>query len=157
MDIDKAIRIFSEFLNSCWENVLPSLENRTYTTNESSINDWLQANWELLVERKVLPLNEYLEIYGEGADFNGGSSRITDIQSIPQYSIKVISCCSDLVDLLNNTEVGNSELTFERLVGFENGFYIDNSPFNYVLTQDESSGIERVFSIEKVKFELKPL
>lgn len=157
MDIDKAIRIFSEFLNSCWKNVLPSLENRTYTTNESSINDWLQANWELLVERKVLPLNEYLEIYGEGADFNGRSSRITDIQSIPQYSIKVISCCSDLVDLLNNTEVGNSELTFEKLVGFENGFYIDNPPFNYVLTQDESSGIERVFSMEKVKFELKSL
>lgn len=154
MDIDKAIRLFSEFLNSSWENVLPSLVNRTYTTNESSINDWLQANWELLVERKVLPLNEYLEIYGEGADFYGGSSRITDIGSTPHYSIKVISCSKDLVDLLNNTKVENDEFTFERLVGFEKGFYIDNPPFKYVLTQDDRFGLERVFFIDEVKFKL---
>lgn len=157
MDIDIAIRGFSDFLNLCWRRVLPLLEDRTYTTNEGSINDWLQANWELLVERKVLPLNEYLEIYGEGSDYYGESSRITDVQSMPCYSIRVISCCSDLVDLLNKAEIGNVNLIFDRLVGFENGFYIDNPPFNYVLVQDESSGNEMVLPLEKIRFELQTI
>ena len=68
MEIDKAIRIFSDFLNSSSEIVTPLLIDRHYTSDESSIGDWLQANWEILVEKKVLKQNEYLEIYSDGAD-----------------------------------------------------------------------------------------
>lgn len=68
MEIDKAIRIFSDFLNSSWEIVTPLLIDRNYTSDESSIGDWLQSNWEILVKKKVLKQNEYLEIYSDGAD-----------------------------------------------------------------------------------------
>jgi hypothetical protein len=153
MDINKAIRIFSDFLNKSWDTVVPLLSDRSYTTDESSKSDWLQSNWEILVERKVLRLNEYLEIYGDGADFNGESSRITDIESFATHSIKVL--VDKQKDILNNSAVQGSEYTFERLVGFKAGFYIDMPPFDFVLVQDEIVGIERVFLLEQIKFKLQ--
>jgi len=68
MTTDNAIRIFSEFLNSSWTIVNQLLIDRNYTSNEDSLNDWLQSNWEFLVERKILKLNDNLEVYGDGAD-----------------------------------------------------------------------------------------
>lgn len=155
MDIDKAIRIFSDFLNKSWGVIIPLLSDRSYTTDESSKSDWLQSNWEILVERKVLQLNEYLEVYGEGADFNGESSRITDIESFPTHSVKVL--VNNEKDVLNNSEVESSEYTFERLVGFRDGFYTDIPPFDFVLVQDEDIGIERVFLLKEIKFELQSI
>lgn len=81
MNIGKAMRLFVNYLNATWNIVEPLILNRDYTSDENSRSDWIQANWELLVERKVLPLNDYLEVYGAGADFNGKSSRITDIEA----------------------------------------------------------------------------
>lgn len=155
MDIDKAIRVFSDFLNKSWGVIIPLLSDRSYTTDESSKSDWLQSNWEILVERKVLQLNEYLEVYGEGADFNGESSRITDIESFPTHSVKVL--VNNEKDVLNNSEVESSEYTFERLVGFRDGFYTDIPPFDFVLVQDEDIGVERVFLLEQIKFELQSI
>src|SRR5690606_2936732 len=107
MDIDKAIRVFSDFLNKSWGVIIPLLSDRSYTTDESSKSDWLQSNWEILVERKVLQLNEYLEVYGEGADFNGVSSRITNIGSFPTHFVKVL--VNNDKDILNNSEIESSE------------------------------------------------
>lgn len=149
MNIDKAIRLFSVFLNDSWSSITPLLYERLYTTDESSINDWIQANWEILVERKILPINEFLDIYGEGADFNSKSSRITDLLAQPTYYVNVH--IEKGTDILNNIEIINEKYRFEKLVGFANGFYTISPPFDYVLIQDEE---ERVFPLELVKFEL---
>ncbi|WP_343704263.1 hypothetical protein [Chitinophaga sp.] len=153
MTIDETIRAFSVFLNNSWDTLMPLLSGRPYATDESSKSDWLQSNWEMLVERKVLQLNEYLEVYGEGADFNGKSSRITDIESVPTHSVKVLIDGSK--DILNNLEIEDGRYDFERLVGFENGFYTSIPPFNFALVQDEGAGIERVFPLEEIRFELQ--
>mgnify|MGYP000073187604 FL=1 len=63
----------------------------------------MQANWELLVERKILPLNEYLEVYGDGADFNGISSRITDINIAATHYLSVF--IHHGTDLLTNEKI----------------------------------------------------
>lgn len=157
MSIDNAIRIYSDFLNASWHIVNPLLIDRTYTSNSSSISDWLQANWELLVERKILELNEYLEVYGDGADYNGESSRMTDVDALPIFSIKIIVEDIGVTDLLNNESINGNELIFERLVGFKGGFYEDAPPFNYALVQDENVGIERVLSLKDIKFELQKI
>ncbi len=155
MDIDNAIKIFSTFLNKSLDTIIPLLSDRSYTTDEGSISDWLQSNWEILVERKVLQLNEYLEVYGEGADFSRESSRITDTNSFPTHFVKVL--VDNEKDVLNNLEIELSEYNFERLVGFIDGFYTDTPPFDFVLVQDEIIGIERVFSLKKIKFELQSI
>ena len=153
MNIDKAIRIFADFLNKSWITVFPLLHDRSYTSDESSKSDWLQANWEMLVERKILQLNEHLEVYGEGADFNGENSRVTDIKAVPTHSVKIL--INNENDILNNLEVKDAEFIFDRLVGFKDGFYTDCAPFDFVLVQDEDAGIERVFLLDNIKFELQ--
>ena len=151
MSIDRIIKHFPGFLNASWNCVIPLLSERAYTSNEDSINDWMQANWELLVERKILPLNEYLEVYGDGADFNGVSSRITDMNRIATYYLSV-SIYTGL-DLLTNEKVNNSIFLFEKFVGFKAGFYTIAPPFQYVLELDNNN-VERVFHIESTNFEL---
>lgn len=152
MNIDKVIKTFPDFLNKSWSIIHPLLLNRTYTSDESSINDWIQSNWELLIERKILPLDNHLEVYGEGADFNGKSSRITDANALPTHSLKVSIINGK--DILNNCEIQNEELQFEKFTGFKNGFYAEEPPFNFVLLKDDKNIIERVFITENVKFKL---
>lgn len=155
MNIDTAIRTFADFLNVSYSIALPLLSERSYTSDEDSKSNWIQANWEILVERKVLMLHEYLEVYGSGADYYGGSSRITDINSIPNYAIKVNVKCG--IDILNSQEIQNHSYFFEQLVGFKNDFYVDSPPFEFVLVRDENIKKERVFSIKEIKFELTEL
>jgi hypothetical protein len=155
MAIDKAIKIFAQFLNNSWITASQLLIDRSYTTNEDSINDWLQANWELLVERKVLMINEHLEVYGEGADFNGSSSRITDISALPNFKLKIKSKNgNDVLDVLNNEKVRLNNVTFDKIVGFKNGFYKLVPDFSYVLITDDNLGIERVVALDDIEFEL---
>ena len=105
----------------------------------------------LLVERKILPLNEYLEVYGDGADFNGISSRITDINIAATHYLSVF--IHHGTDLLTNEKINNSIFSFEKFVGFRAGFYTVAPPFKYVLVLDNNN-MERVFRIENTHFEL---
>jgi hypothetical protein len=146
MNIDSAVRIFANFLNNSSNTILPLLKDRDYTTDESSKYDWLQANWELLVERKVLNDNEYLEIYAIGADFNGSSSRITDYNKLPTH--KVVLVVDKENDILNDELIEKKEFAFDELVGFKDGFYSKEPPFNFALVFDDSMNKERVFNIE---------
>ncbi|MBS1761159.1 MAG: hypothetical protein JST23_13660 [Bacteroidetes bacterium] len=154
MDISQEIKAFASFLNASWDVVVPLLSGREYTSDESSIGNWLQANWEILVERKVLKLYEYLEIYSDGADYNGASSRMNDIEAMPTHNLNVFSN-GKAVDILNNETISSKEeFEFDRLVGFQNGFYTNHPPFNYALLID-SSGIERVLSLNEITFKLQ--
>lgn len=158
MNIDNIIIRFSKFLDASWDIVYVLLINRSYTTDESSVNDWLQANWEFLVERKLLEINQFLEPYGDEADFNGSSSRITDVNSLPTHYILVKGKENKKIqDLLNNQIVNCNELVFDKLVGFEKGFYEFKAPFKYVLVYDQIINIERVFNLNDVTFELNKL
>jgi hypothetical protein len=154
MEINKAIRIFSDFLNYSWDKVIPLLIDRSYTSDESSINDWLQANWEILVERNVLSQNGYLEFYGDGADCYGASCRMTDIEADSTFAVKVKLDKKNANDILNNEILPtNAVFSFDKLVNFKNGFYLNEPPFDYVLIQD-NNGKDRVFQLENVIFEL---
>lgn len=157
VNLDMAVRYFAKFVNDSWASVMPLLEDRSYTTNESSIADWLQANWEILVERKVLELNQYLDIYAEGADFNGSSSRITDTNAWSNYAVKVKGRFgNEIPDLLNDEQVLITDSDFLELVSFKDGFYHKKPKFEFVLLED-NIGIERVVPIEEVKFELQEI
>lgn len=152
MNIDCAIRIFAKFLDVNWELVnllFTGSDNEEYSS--ISIDDWIQCNWELLVERKILSKDEYLEIYGEGADFYGEYSRITDVKSVETHSVKVL--VDEAIDILNGEKIKNEIFNFEQLVGFKNKFYVIEPPFLYILAKDDDD-FERVFSLEDVKLEI---
>ena len=156
-NIDIAVRQFAEFINKSWETAIPLLLERNYTTNESSIADWLQSNWEIMVERKILKINEYLEVYGEGADYNGSSSRMTDPYSLPNYRITVNSISNDKIfDLLNEEYINANSLTFIELVSFKNDFYKKEPEFNFILIEDIND-VKRVISLDQVSFGLQEI
>jgi len=158
MTTDNAIRIFSEFLNSSWTIVNQLLIGRNYTSNDDSLNDWLQSNWEFLVERKILKINDYLEVYGDGADFNGASSRITDPNAVANFKIKVISKNNKPVyDVLNEEKITLVNTNFNKLIGFKNGFFIMEPEFNFVLLDDKNTSTERVVRLNDIEFELEKL
>lgn len=155
MTADLAIRDFATFLNASFSSVYNLLIGRSYTTDESSINDWLQANWEILIEFKILNVGEYMEIYGEGADFNGGSSRITTPDALPTHKIIVQAKPNkSALDFLNDEILSEINADFSKLTGFKDGFYCVDGEFNYVLVTDNISKKERVFLIDEISFEL---
>ncbi len=154
LKIDQAVRLFAEFMNSSWTTVIPLLVERPYTTDEDALNDWIEANWELLVERKVLQIDEYLEPYGEGADFNAPSSRITAPDALSTFGVEVNQATKEGVyDCLNDEHFQFEGATFMELVGFKKGFYTKEPIFKYVLIKD-STKTERVVSIDDVRFQL---
>jgi hypothetical protein len=75
-NISNVIIQFSIFLNASWAHVSPFF-NDSKEINEN-ISNWLQANWEILVESAVCKSGEFLDLYGDGADFDESeSSRVT--------------------------------------------------------------------------------
>jgi len=158
MLVDQVVRLFAQYLNSCWIFCIPLLKERSYAPDKQSINDWLQVNWELLVERKILRIGDYLEVYGEGADYNGASSRMTDIEALPNYRISINGKGSIKVfDVLNNEEFHIKDYSFEMFVSFFDGWYKLEPPFNHALLVDHNSKLERVIAIDEVQFELEKL
>ncbi len=154
INLNIAIRSFAQFINKSWATILPLIENRSYISNESSMYNWLQANWEILVERKILEINQYLDIYAQGADFNGYSSRITDPGALPNFAIRINgSSDNEVYDFLNNEKVSLNGAVFLELVSFKEGFYRIEPQFDYVLLED-NIGVERVVSINEIEFEL---
>ena len=155
MDLKNDIVTFANFLDASWEVANKLLLSRSYTSDEDSVNDWLQANWELLLERRILKrVDEHLEIYGDGADFYGSSSRITDFKAIPTHEIRISFLTDSGYDHLNDVHCTGSYFIFDRLVSFSNNYYFIKPPFSYVLALDKDH-TERVFFLEDITFELR--
>lgn len=75
MDVNTAVINFHKFLINSYE-ILKNIENNEKF--EEIQNDFYQTNWELLVESIVCTSGkEYLSEYGQGADCNPQSSRVS--------------------------------------------------------------------------------
>lgn len=145
--VDLSIKMFANFLNSSWDIAFQILQK------DYLMNDWLQANWELLVEQQILKPNDYLEVYGEGADLIGTSSRITIPEALSNYKIEVKPKNKNYVfDILNNEKTPLENVCFDKFVGFENNFYVLKPDFKYALIMDKNIHLERVVSIDELDF-----
>jgi hypothetical protein len=120
--------------------------------HDSFVIDWLQANWELFIEGSFSSEAIRVEIYGEGADINGSSSRVTFPNDIPTASVKCI--WSDVIeDKLTHKMVKFKEpILFEKFVTVKDGWYYEDCPFDAVLVQIE--GKETIFDLKDVSFVL---
>jgi len=125
---------------------------------DSLCADWLQANWELLVEgplSKRLGASVFLEAYGNGADANGASSRILNPASIATHKVICVPREYPIRDLLNGISVDAfmPGMALEKLVSLESdGWYYEKPPFDSVLVLRHDSAM--VFSINDVWFAL---
>ena len=115
MNVDEIVRNFQQFLEASWQSVetaLPLTEE-----GEHFRLDWLQSNWEILVEAVISPDGtSVLEFYGEGAECNGASSRVWKPDAEATHRI----CCvpkdgSEVTDLVTG---GSIEPQFMDFFGF---------------------------------------
>jgi len=79
MDVNEVVRSFQKFIKDSWpavENIIKIKYKDPFKLQEA-IDDWLQANWETFLEFVVCSTpNQSLEVYGDGADCNDGSSLV---------------------------------------------------------------------------------
>jgi len=154
ISLEKAIIAFRTLLLQFWGelSLYPSSDD-----NEVFVQNWLQANWELLVE-SAFPAEQgvFLEVYGDGADCNGESSRVLYPDKLPNYSVYCQLKENEVgIDRISNEEVVFSEkgMPFDRFVAIEKGWYFERPPFDHVLLTVDG-GTEVALNLKLVKFVL---
>ena len=138
MDVTTLILNFQEFLNAGYANWHKSA--RTALTNDNgfldeSLQDWAQANWELLVERPLCEPGQYLEIYSSGSDYEMQlHARVFFHEARPTHEIRceLVAGASN-VDLLTTREIEPLECSFDRFVATDGTWFSDQPPFDKVL------------------------
>ena len=156
MNIDEIVRNFQQFLEASWQSV----ENALSLTGggEDLPWDWLQANWEILVEAVIYPdSTSFLELYGIGAECNGASSRVWKPDAAATHRI----CCvpkdgSEVTDLVTGKSIEPQDLDFFGFGNPDIERLILHPPFNVVVLND-TEGIDFIVCLEDVRFEIRAL
>ena len=164
MNVDEIVRNFQQFLEASWQSV----ENIPLTEECEHLRlDWLQANWEILVEAVIQPDGtSFLEFYGEGAECNGASSRVWKPDAEATHRI----CCvpkdgSEITDLVTGGSIEPQNLDFFGFGNWDGKWYVTHPPFNTVVL-DSREGVFRagrrivdvfIVRLEDVRFEIQAL
>lgn len=136
-----ALSRFTTLINSCWGSLSSIIES---DRTGSFLEDWLQANWELIVEGSLYDKGVVLEPYGEGADCNGGSSRVFYPDRDPTHRLVCVSRKNDGVfDSLNQKEVFlDGGAVFDRFVSIgDDGWYYEVPPFDKILSEFDGEAV----------------
>ena len=154
-DIDSTVRAFITLLATSW----PSIEVIAQEVSTGShVQDWMQANWEMIVEGTLPPGKMFLEVYGEGADCNGRSPRVYEPEALATHAVMCVAPTGAGIvkDLLNQEHfaLGAEGLPLEEFVTLDEGWFARKPPFDCVLLDD--GGRERVVSAKAVRFALGP-
>ena len=144
---------FQGFLTSSWKNVEML---KTFIKNEhfgdELLNDFLQSNWETLVEAIICePGEEFLEVYGDGADCNGASSRVCFPKEVATHRVGCLGkIAKEVDDRLNGGKIVPENCIFHSFVTYSNNEYYQGLPFNGILLEHDK-GIS-VIDINDVNF-----
>ena len=152
--VNIVIKKFVEFLNGAlpaFNDVQKLLDDKNFS--EELRNDFFQANWEILVESMVCVLGkEFLEVYGDGADCNGASSRVCFPDKLPTHRIECITKkLGDTVDEITRASIDLSNHVFHSFVHFKDGNWSYTSPINAILFENDDGN--SVVKIENIDFE----
>lgn len=155
--LSEAIEAFLSVLRSSWSSVHRGLVEAA-GWDDSVLHDWAQANWEMIVEASLSRERSLtLEVYGDGADCNEGSSRVWRPERLPTHAV---ACRSTREDCLVRDQLTGLDLEIPgaglQLYGFvsisEAGWYEASQPFDHALLFRE--GVALVVSLTDVRFVL---
>lgn len=158
--LDVALDAFLMVLRSSWHSVRSGLVESA-GWDESVLNDWAQANWEMIVEAALSrDQRVVLDVYAAGADCNDRSSRVWRPELLPTHAVVCRPTRPDGVvrDHLStkDIEVTSAGLRLTEFVAFTlDGWYIAEPPFDHVLV--DSDGVEVVVNVSDVSFHVVKL
>ena len=150
--VDDLVRSFARLLAGAWPEVVAASR---MTEADNFVQDWLQANWEAVVEAGVGP-GVFLEIYGEGADCNDRSSRVFRPEAAATHAVVCLPRPGEasITDRLTGrvVAVGIEGVPLEELVSLEGSWFVAAPPFDCVLV--EGDDLSYVFKMSDVVFAL---
>jgi hypothetical protein len=135
-NITRSINAFREMLNASWP-LIDALAASDMTG--SYVDDWMQANWEMVVECSIPPhMNVILAPYGSGADCNLGSSRVWRPQATPTTAVFVRYLGNEpLKNVIDDTEVQGT-LKLEHFCSIKDGWPTLSPPFDHAVLFGDS-------------------
>jgi hypothetical protein len=153
---DRIVREFQKFLCQSWGSVERFLQEET-TDAEDLRLDWLQVNWEILVEAALCKTPyEILEVYGDGADCNGASSRVWLPDEMPTHKIGCSSPeGSRVFDVLSSTSIELHKFEFGQFVAWDGKYYSFDVPFDHLII--ERGNELAIVNATEISFNLEPI
>jgi hypothetical protein len=161
MNINQTVNAFRNFLNASWDSFTVFNNHLSKEDIEDRINDWYQANWEILVESTVTNHTEFIEPYGFGADCNGDSSRVWLPKANATHRItcciKPDTICKDLYtgDSINESDI--KDMTFVKFTTLAKNkkWHVDMPPFNCVLLMQKSKKADILVNLADIYFDIQ--
>lgn len=122
--------------------------------------DWVQANWELIVESKLCKSgSEFLEVYGEGADCNGDSSRVWMPNATATHRVNIALCESTVDEFTGMDSSGmlgvERNLVFDRFVSWDGKVYAEAPPLDFLIAS--SSDKDYLLRADQIDFEVSAI
>ena len=134
-EIHETVLKFRDFLSVS----LPIVEPCFRGNMDDLFGDWLQSNWEIIVESKM---GKYILHYGDGADCNGLSNRVWQAEIVPTHRV----ACKDL-----KTGIIYG---FHEFVHWNGSSCSYDTPLNYILCSYDPFTVIEIVNIEFVLAEI---
>jgi hypothetical protein len=116
LDVTEQVNHFRSYLKAGWPSVDSLMECHDWENDVGLLGEWIQASWELLVERELLPEDQYLTPLAPVMCYN--TSRVIKKKVKPTFMIAAI-----FSDKVSNLE-GDKEIPIDkplRLFGINSG------------------------------------
>ncbi len=154
MKVNAVIKQFVSFINVSNDGIkqlYSNIENEKRNIDLADIleNGYYQFIWEIIVESQICSKGDYLEPYGDGADFYGESSRVVYPEKFANK--KIIVSVVNKVDYFSKISKFNQNLDFIKFVSFNGKEYSVTKPFDFVLCENQL-GKQLLFRFEDVDF-----
>lgn len=146
-DVTSDVVAFRDFMLFSWP-LIETLKGRSPEWFEYDLGDWMQGNWEVLVESIILPGGSgCLEVYAEGADCNGASSRVFLPSAMPTHTINCELGDGEVIHISGERpEKGTSgRFEFDSFAHWKNTRLEISPPFDFVfMTLDDGEYATKV-------------
>jgi len=130
--LNQTLENFRQFLASA-DSALP----KWLKQNDDYMAEFYQANWEVMVETRLIDLgivSGVIDVYGEGADSNDASSRVSLPNALPKCSIQI-----------------GEGFVIHSYGTMTQDYYHMGSPFDFV-KGEHPDGRELIIAVEKVEY-----
>jgi hypothetical protein len=159
MDVSVVINQFITFLNNSYDGIAKLVQYIDNERNDIILadkieNGYYQFIWEIIVEAQLCTEGDYLDPYGDGADFYGKSSRV--VYPEKAANTKIIVNVKNNLDYFSQRKTTSENLDLLKFVSYDGSHYFITKPFDFVLCEDYL-GNQFLFKLNEVGFSLEKI
>ncbi|AQW61478.1 hypothetical protein [Vibrio owensii] len=144
MSVYQCIVNFRDFLRASWPYLMVTIDDLDWDESPYFIDDWVQANWELLVERRVLESGHLLVPYGYNI------SLLCRYKEVAGNGIVHRVVCKKVGEL-------EYRLAFLCFKSNKNEVYRIEPPFDFVGVEDIYTGERYNLRFDELEFDIMQL